>query len=169
MAESLRMINDLAGVHADLARDTKWLASRLAGGNAPPPGEETDDVNEFSRMVIAAHSQTPWKRVLKEYLIHKIEALPGAIYSSKGKRTKLSYLIEAVDNADVILLKQVDHGCFHKLLVDWTKLQMAMDSHGGMEKYGTWTEWGDPFDLLHMQEKWTGAAFHHDAQLIRQN
>ena len=69
----------------------------------------------------------------------------------------------------MILLKQVDHGCFHKLLVDWTKLQMAMDSHGGMEKYGTWTEWGDPFDLLHMQEKWTGAAFHHDAQLIRQN
>ncbi|CAE7706700.1 unnamed protein product [Symbiodinium sp. CCMP2592] len=169
LAESLRMINDLAGVHADLVRDTKWLASRLAGGNAPPPGDETDDVNEFNRLVIAAHSQTPWKRVLKEYLIHKIEALPGAIYSSKGKRTKLSYLIEAVDNADVILLKQVDHGCFHKLLLDWTKLQVAMDNHGGIDKYGSWTEWGDPFDLLHTQEKWTGAAFHHDAQIIRQN
>ena len=58
MTESLGMIINLAGVHADLAGDAKLLASHLAGGNAAPPGEDVADVNEFHELVIAAHSQT---------------------------------------------------------------------------------------------------------------
>lgn len=74
-----------------------------------------------------------------------------------------------MDHADVILLKQVDHGTFHKLLIDWQRLVPAMEAHGGSAVFGTWAQWSDPFDLLHLQEKWTGSAFQHDAQMIRQN
>ncbi|CAE7726165.1 unnamed protein product [Symbiodinium sp. CCMP2592] len=169
LEEALNMINNLGEVHADLLSDTKWLASRLAGGNAPPPGEGVCDLSENNDTVIAAHSQTPWKRTIREYLIHKIESLPGAISSSKGKRTKLSHLIEAVDHVDVLLLKQVDHSTFHKLLIDWQRLVPAMEANGGSAVFGTWAQWSDPFDLLHLQEKWTGSAFQHDAQMIRQN
>ena len=100
---------DRGQVHPDLARDTDWLASRLSDGNAPPPGGEKDLLSAYNELIVATHEATPHKRLIKEYLVVQEEALPGVIKSSKGKRTKLSYLVEAVDNGTLKLFKQVDH------------------------------------------------------------
>ena len=75
------MINDLSSVHVDVERDTQWLALCLSGSSAPPPGSIVDIVTE----------STPWRRILKECLILKVDTLPGAACSSKGKKTKMSY------------------------------------------------------------------------------
>ena len=159
LTECLHMIHDLSSVHPDLARDTDWLASRLSGGNAPPPGVEKDLMSTYNELLVATHEATPHRRLIKEYLVHKVEALPGCIGSSKGKRTKLSYLVEAIDNSTFKLFKQVDHGVFSKLLVDWTKLLHIMNNNGGADVFGDWATWCCPFDLLHLQEKWVGDAF----------
>ena len=89
LTECLHMIHDLSSVHPDLARDTDWLASRLSGGNAPPLGVEKDLMSTYNVLLVATHEATPYRRLIKEYLVHKVEALPGCIGSSKGKRTKL--------------------------------------------------------------------------------
>ena len=47
---------------------------------------------------------------------------------------------------------------FSKLLVDWTKMLHVMSNNGGANVVGDWATWGCPFDLLHLQEKWTGDA-----------
>ena len=159
LTKCLHMIHDLSSVHPDLTRDTDWLASRLSGGNAPPPGVEKDLMSTYNELLVATHEATPHRRLIKEYLVHKVEALPGCIGSSKGKRTKLSYLVEAIDNSTFKLFKQVDHGVFSKLLVDWTKLLHIMNNNGGADVFGDWATWCCPFDLLHLQEKWVGDAF----------
>ena len=96
-------------MHPDLAGDTDWLASRLSGGNAPPPGGEKDLLIAYNELIVATHDATPYRRLIKEYLVVPGKALPGVIKSSKGKRTKLSYLVEAIDNGTFKLFKQVDH------------------------------------------------------------
>ena len=169
LEEALQMINDVGSIHPDLQRDTLWLASRLSGGTAPPPGEDFENVDEFNNIVVAAHTHTPCRRVVKEYLIQKVESLPGAVASSRGKRTKLSYLIEALDHSDMKLLHQVEYGCFHKLLIDWQKLQACMDLPGGRDVFGSWEEWGDIFGFLRLQEKWSGACFDAQAVAIRKH
>ena len=106
------MINDLEAVHPDVERDTQWLALCLSGSSTPPPGDIIDMVSESNGRVLDAHEATPWKRVIREYLILKVESLPGHMSSYKGKRTKMS--VEAVDHAGCILFKQVHAQCFQQ-------------------------------------------------------
>ncbi|CAE7447303.1 unnamed protein product, partial [Symbiodinium sp. CCMP2456] len=73
LTECLHMIHDLSSVHPDLARDTDWLASRLSGGNAPPPGVEKDLMSTYNELLVATHEATPHRRLIKEYLVHKVE------------------------------------------------------------------------------------------------
>ena len=110
--ECLDMINDLEAVHPDVERDTQWLALCLSGSSTPPPGDIIDMVSESNGRVLDAHEATPWKRVIREYLILKVESLPGHMSSYKGKRTKMS--VEAVDHAGCILFKQVHAQCFQQ-------------------------------------------------------
>ena len=83
--ECLDMINDLEAVHPDVERDTPWLALCLSGSSTPPPGDIIDMVSESNERVLDAHEATPWKRVIREYLILKVESLPGHMSSYKGK------------------------------------------------------------------------------------
>ena len=164
--DCLNMINDLASVHPDVERDTQWLALCLSGSSAPPPGGVVDLVSDANVRVVDVHTDTPWKRIIKEYLIQKVDALPGHAASSKGKRTKMSYFIEAVDNATIRLFKQVESNSFHKLLVQWPRLLCIMEELGGTPIFGDWSMWSCPFDLLQHQEKWDGAAFEQDRRLL---
>ncbi|CAE6915818.1 unnamed protein product [Symbiodinium sp. CCMP2592] len=154
MNECLAMIQDLGSVHTDLVTDTDWLATCLSGNACLPPGSGDVKVDEANDLVKIAHSNTPAKRLVKQYLIMKIQDLPGAASSSKGRRTKMSTLVEAVDYASLRLLRQLDSGCFEKLLVDWNLLTQCMERYGGATVFGTFNDWGCPFDLLHIQEKW---------------
>ena len=164
--DCLNMINDLASVHPDVERDTQWLALCLSGSSAPPPGGVVDLVSESNVRVVDVHNDTPWRRIIKEYLIQKVDALPGHAASSKGKCTKISYFIEAVDNATIRLFKQVESNSFHKLLVHWPRLLCIMEELGGVPIFGEWSMWSCPFDLLQRQEKWDGAAFDQDRRLL---
>ena len=160
------MINDLASVHPDVERDTQWLALCLSGSSAPPPAGVVDLVSESNVRVVDVHNDTPWRRIIKEYLIQKVDALPGHAASSKGKRAKISYFIEAVDNATIRLFKQVESNSFPKLLVHWPRLLCIMEELGGVQIFGEWSMWSCPFDLLQHQEKWDGAAFDQDRRLL---
>ena len=164
--DCLNMINDLASVHPDVERDTQWLALCLSGSSAPPPGGVVDLVSESNVRAVDVHNDTPWRRIIKEYLIQKVDALPGNAASSKGKRTKISYFIEAVDNATFRLFKQVESNSLHKFLVHWPRLLCIMEELGGVQIFGEWSMWSCPFDLLQHQEKWDGAAFDQDRRLL---
>ncbi|CAE7307333.1 unnamed protein product [Symbiodinium sp. CCMP2592] len=116
-------------------------------------GNVLDMVSESNERVLEVHEATPWKRVIKEYLILKVESLPGHVSSYKGKRTKMSYFVEAVDHAEYLLFKQVQSQCFHKLLIRWPKLRSIMEKLGGTAVFGSWSSWSCPFQLLNDQEK----------------
>ena len=160
----MAMIHDLG-----LVRDTEWFATCLSGNPCLPPGagiQKTEQSNEFVKI---AHAGTPGKRVIKEYLIMKTADLPGAASSSKGRRTKTSTLVDALDHAEIRVLKQLDAGCFEKLLMGRPLLQRSMDAEGGAAVFGTFADWGCPFNLLHIQEKWGSEAFELERRLMEQH
>ena len=76
---SKRMLMDLKSVSEDLWQDTVWLAGRLSGGNAPPPGEANDDSESHDKIVLTAHKHTPARPFIKEYLVNQCSELPGGI------------------------------------------------------------------------------------------
>lgn len=61
--------------------------------------------------------------------------------------------------------------------MDWSQLSMLMEKYGGVSAFGSWQDWGGPFDLKQLQEKWDGKAFHdvmsalekHKAQVEKAN
>ena len=159
LLDSLGMINDLGSVSPDLENDTIWLATCLSGNKTLPPGVTDEKIKESNELVELVHAATPMKRIIKEYLIMKVESLPGCASSTKGKRTKLTNFIDALDHTDAKLFKQMDAACFAKLQVDWTSMQTCMGEEGGSAVFGTWKDWSCPFDLAHAQEKWDAKAF----------
>ena len=167
--ECLAMIQDLGSVHADLVADTDWLATCLSGNTCLPPGSGDAKVEEANDLVKLVHSNTPAKRIIKQYLIMKVQDLPGAASSCKGRRTKLSTLTEAIDNAQLRIMRQLDAGCFEKLLVDWNLLTQCMETYGGTNVFGTFSDWGCPFDLLHMQEKWEPGTYEAERRYMEQH
>ena len=162
LQDSLAMINNLASVSKLLEIDTTWLATCLSGNKTLPPGVTDQKLQESNEVVATVHAATPMKRIVKEYLVSKVEALPGCASSSEGKRTKMANFIDALDHADVKLFQQIDATAFAKLLVDWTSLYTFMQEEGGDKVFGTWADWACPFDLLHIQEKWEDKAFSSD-------
>ena len=165
--EGLEMINHLDKVDPVLAKDTEWLALRLSGSNIPPPATILDVEGQSNKLIAAVHATTPWTRCVRQYLLHKVDALPGCISSTKNKRTKISYFVEALDNASWRLFRQIDAACFQKLLIDWNRLVQAMTSNGGEASFGTWTDWGCAFDFLETQTKWDGSAYIQQGNLHR--
>ncbi|CAE7371257.1 unnamed protein product, partial [Symbiodinium necroappetens] len=162
LQDSLTLINNLGSVSDLLEADTVWLATCLSGNKMLPPGVTDQKLKESNDLVAIVHAATPLRRIIKEYLILKVEALPGCAASSKGKRTKLVNFVDALDHTDVNLFKQIDATCFAKLLIDWTTLQECIQTEGGAEVFGTYADWSCPFDLLHTQEKWDAKAFTSD-------
>ena len=157
--ECLKMILDLSHVHEDLVNDTNWLASRLSGWNGPPPGTDIDLQTENDELITIVHRKTPMKTFIKEYLISKVEDIPGAVQSTRGRRTKLQFFLSALDHSTIILFRQHDQHAFEKLLVDWASLAAAMDAHGGALAFGQWKDWGCTFDLRHLQQEWESNLF----------
>ena len=70
--DCLSNINDLPSVHPHEERDTQWLAFWLSGNSASPLGGMVDLVSETNVRVVDVCNDTPWKRVIKEYLIQKV-------------------------------------------------------------------------------------------------
>ncbi|CAL1171366.1 unnamed protein product [Cladocopium goreaui] len=157
--ECLKMILDLSHVHEDLVNDTNWLASRLSGWNGPPPGTDIDLQTENDELITIVHRKTPMKTFIKEYLISKVEDIPGAVQSTRGRRTKLQFFLSALDHSTIKLFRQHDQHAFEKLLVDWASLAAAMDAHGGALAFGQWKDWGCTFDLRHLQQEWESNLF----------
>ena len=132
----MKMILDVGTVHEDLVADTNWLASRLSGWNGPPPGVEGVLQSENDALSVLVHRKTPMKNFIKEYLVQKVDDIPGALSSTRGRRTKMQNFLSALDHCVVKLFKQQDQHVFEKLLVDWTSLSEAMDAHGGALAFG---------------------------------
>ena len=110
IADCLHMLADLRSAHADIERDTDWLAARLSGSSAGPPGSAGSDRTEANFIVQRDHEKTPMKPMIKEYLIQKVDDLPGAVSSSKGCRTKVQNFISALDSADMLLFPSDGYG-----------------------------------------------------------
>ncbi|CAL1159484.1 unnamed protein product [Cladocopium goreaui] len=157
--ECLKMILDLSHVHEDLVNDTNWLASRLSGWNGPPPGTDIDLQTENDELITIVHRKTPMKTFIKEYVISKVEDIPGAVQSTRGRRTKLQFFLSALDHSTIKLFRQHDQHAVEKLLVDWASLAAAMDAHGGALAFGQWKDWGCTFDLRHLQQEWESNLF----------
>ena len=134
----------------------------MSGSSTPPPHGIVDIVAESDVRVQEVHDATLWKRIIKEYLIQKGRRLPWNTSSSKGNRTKLSYFIQAVDHAPIVLFKQVETSCFRKLLIRWPRLLWSMENLSGAQVFGTCCSRTCPFELLHAQEKWDRAALKHE-------
>ena len=58
------------------------------------------------------------KTFIKEYLISKVEDIPGAVQSTRGRRTKLQFFPSALDHSTIKLFRQHGQHAFEKLLVD---------------------------------------------------
>ncbi|CAE7597628.1 unnamed protein product, partial [Symbiodinium sp. CCMP2592] len=164
-------VNHSRGIYKLIPQDelTNFLSNPVESyhcATTPPPGTVVDVIIEAETLVQKVHANTPQRRIFKEYLIHKVEVLPGCAASSKGKKPKLSNFVEALDLANSRLFNQVDSSCFHKLLIDWQRLVDAMEQHGGSAVIGTWADWTCPFQLLHEQEKWDGNAFENHCQTM---
>lgn len=160
LVDCVQMLSDLKAVHTDLERDTDWLASRLSGSSKGPPGDEHCNRCESEGIIQRVHEQTPMKPIIKEYLLQKVDDLPGAISSSRGRRTKTQNFIAALDSTGMLLFQQLDSGSFAKLQVNWARLSEIMCGHGGEAVFGGWAIWGNPFDLRHLQQHWEDKAFH---------
>ncbi|CAL1131577.1 unnamed protein product, partial [Cladocopium goreaui] len=119
--ECLKMILDLSHVHEDLVNDTNWLASRLSGWNGPPPGTDIDLQTENDELITIVHRKTPMKTFIKEYLISKVEDIPGAVQSTRGRRTKLQFFLSALDHSTIKLFRQHE-------TVDLEALQAYLES-----------------------------------------
>ncbi|CAL1142580.1 unnamed protein product [Cladocopium goreaui] len=53
---------------------------------------------------------------------------PGAVQSTRGRRTKLQFFLSALDHSTIKLFRQHDQHAFEKLLVDWASLAAAMET-----------------------------------------
>lgn len=157
--ECLAMILNPGTVDPAVVEDTDWLATRLSGGNAPPPGSDIEMQEDHDNLIIMVHSKTPMKMCVKEYLLQRLDVIPGAISSSRGRRTKVQNFASALDQAQVRLFRQQDHSAFEKLQVHWTKLHAAMEGNGGTSVFGGWPDWHDTFDLRQVQQDWDGQPF----------
>lgn len=159
MEECLMRIHDLKSIHHHLAEDTEWLASRLSGNNVPPPGTETACLDQNAALVKLVHEKTPMKHLIREYLINKVEDLPGSIASTRGRTTKVQNFIESLDASGCPLFRQVEHKNFEKLIIDWRKMEGLMQTHGGISSFGSWQDWGCTFDLRTLQQPWGDHIF----------
>lgn len=136
--ECARMIYDLRSVDPELVADTDWLAMRMSGGHGPPPREQTSVQSRADGRVIDVHKATPNRPVPKEYLIQKLSVLPGAMSSTKGKKTKVQNFVDALDQTSIKLFNHIDTHVFQKLLVDYGKLTAVTADHGGKDVFGDW-------------------------------
>lgn len=152
-------IHDLKSIHHHLAEDTEWLASRLSGNNVPPPGTETACLDQNAALAKLVHEKTPMKHLIREYLINKVEDLPGSIASTRGRTTKVQNFIESLDASGCPLFRQVEHKNFEKLIIDWRKMEGLMQTHGGISSFGSWQDWGCTFDLRTLQQPWGDHIF----------
>ena len=101
--DCLGMIGDLKAVSAELHQDLEWLASRLSGSTSQPPDTQQTWAEKSDELVVVAHSKTPMKAIIKEYLIQKVDPLPGNVASSKGKRTRVQNFVAALGHTQVKL------------------------------------------------------------------
>ena len=152
------MIANLGLVHEDLVTDTEWLANRLSGASLLPPRAEHDVREDQAKLIELVRAKTPMKRIIKDYLIQKIDAVPGCIQASRGRRTKLQTFVSALELSGAKLFRQMEHH-FEKLMVDWSKLSSLMTQHGGHKVFGSWCDWGCPFDLRYLQQHWEDKAW----------
>ena len=160
LADCLKMLHDLKSIDARLEADTQWLAAKLSGRDLPPPGNDRTFLDANDEIVELVHAATPHKPIIKEYLLHKIEELPGCITSSRGRTTKLQTFVGAIDHSSLKLFKQLDHNSFEKLQINWAKLKQSMIRSGHQEVFGNWVEWTCPFDVKFIIQTWDGNAFH---------
>ena len=156
--ECLQMILNPKSIHPELETNTSWPATRLSGSNAPPPGAGGEERHKADHLIKLVQSNTPCKHIVKEYLIQKVEELPGANSSSRGRRTKVQNFEAAMQRSDLRLFREIEHRSFEQLLIDWPKLDLAMKSNGG-SVFGGWNDWGCSFDLRHLQKAWAGQSF----------
>ena len=73
--------SNLASANESLQSDTEWLASRLSGGNAPPPGDDFDETTELRDMIALVHSKTPAKKNRRH---------PRGSHFDKGPKNKVA-------------------------------------------------------------------------------
>ncbi|CAE7285930.1 unnamed protein product [Symbiodinium microadriaticum] len=169
VADCLNMLHDLKSIDDRLDMDTQWLAAKLSGRDLVPPGNDRHFLNANDEMVELVHAATPQKPIIKEYLLHKIEELPGCISSSRGRTTKLQTFVGAVDHSSLKLFKPLGHNSFEKLQINWAKLKQSMNRCGGFESFGNWTEWTCPFDLKYVMQSCDGNAFRDYTAFYRQH
>ncbi|CAE7814422.1 unnamed protein product [Symbiodinium sp. CCMP2456] len=143
LSAGLAMINNLNSVIESLELETAFCHPGHEGENRP-----VQRSREFG-----ARGE-PCYRIIREYLVLKVEALMGCVSSSKGERTNVANFAEALDHAELKLFKQIDAACFCKLLVNAQSFPTCMPNIRGSAVFGK--DGGCPFgsfDLLHMQEK----------------
>lgn len=159
LPECLRCLSDLAHIDSQLEEDTAWLAGRLSGSSMAPPGDQDAEQSSHDQVVRLVHAKTPMRHVIKEYLISKVDDLPGSISSSKGRRTKCQNFVSALDRSKMKLFRQLEHNSFEKLQINWDMLEKIMEEAGGQSVFGSWSDWGCPFEFRSLQQKWEDVLF----------
>ncbi|CAK0883060.1 unnamed protein product [Prorocentrum cordatum] len=144
IANCLRRQDNLMAVCPRVARGTAWLGTRLSGGHDAPPGEEDETHAEAAKLVVAAHKATPAKPVLKEYL-----------FSRAGNVPLRQNLVDALEKSPVALFQRSDANAVRKLLVNYDSMVEAMVANGGDQAFGSWGDWGSPFDRVDSQANLT--------------
>ena len=155
IANCLRMQDNLMAVCPRVARDTAWLGTRLSGGHDAPPGEEDEAHAGATKLVVAAHKATPAKPVLKEYLFSSLACLPGARQAGRKHASKWQNLVDALEKSPVALFQRSDANAVRKLLVNYDSMVEAMVANGGDQVFGSWGDWGSPFDHIDSQANLT--------------
>ena len=159
VAECIKSVNDVAKIDPGLEADSTWLAKRLSGAPIDEADRGMVDSADSDALVASVHRSTPSKVLIKYYLICEVKELPGLKTanwkSTKGKRSKLDYLDDALDRSQLqILRKDPSHGGYLKLVVNYDKMMCLLAQHGGADVFGGPPVWGDVFYLRDEQKDW---------------
>ncbi|CAK0861635.1 unnamed protein product, partial [Prorocentrum cordatum] len=146
--ESLVMLDDIKSLSTEMHRDLVWLASRLSGGDDPPPEDgQVADVVERT-LIAAARANTPAKPVVKACLIETLDCIPGTRKPGEKGSSKWQNITSAIGKSNLRLFTQADTNVLRKLMVNYDKMMRTWNTCGGRGVLGDWEEWGNPFDHI---------------------
>lgn len=155
--ESIQKLHSLESWCPEIAQDTRWLAGMLGGAfqEMPRAIKEESAVSPADELLRLAHRKTPSKDTVKGYLIRGIRDFPGAADSVKNKVTKLHNFTQAIADSTISLFKPMQETVWERAVLDVDRMEKLVSELGGASAFGTWSMWGDVFQLRREQADWS--------------
>ena len=159
--DCLRGITDLTKFGGTMLRDTEWAARRISGiyedipSSVPASSQTIAPTGDT--LLRDCHRGTPPYKVVRTYLIEKLDCFPPDLVvkkSKKGKRSRMEHFHDVLEGSDMKLFRARPDGHWDRLALDVDKMQSVIDELGGAAVFGSWAEWSDIWEVRDEQSTW---------------